>query len=279
MVAEFQRAYDNLTNVSLLNGVCTSMSVNGQEQCSFIKVVGERLARSLRARGDDDDIDDPDDSGEAPTTEEPKTSTAEVFADLDLPMETEEPEDLEDTDSEMPAAPVLEDPEAPPVVPGTAPVNHVPEDKAPDAMVPETAPVNQVLQDKAPDAVVPDSLRVNQVSQDKAPEDAVATNAEHPGVKDSTPLLPRQPSEKELEQQLLVAELKLEAKRLKLGCTCSCMFRLHSLKAKSVLMVEDGHRAQASREAVCQHSSQRIRIWVSCVINYVRVCMFSDMCT
>ncbi|CAE7397433.1 unnamed protein product [Symbiodinium sp. CCMP2592] len=27
MVAEFQRAYENLTNVALLNGVCTSMSV------------------------------------------------------------------------------------------------------------------------------------------------------------------------------------------------------------------------------------------------------------
>lgn len=166
-------------------------------------MVGDRLARALRAGGDEDDIDDPDDCAEAPTTTEPQQSASEVLADLDLPTEIEEPKDQADMDVQLPANPVPED------------------NEAPNAAVPETAPVNPVPEDKTPDAVVPERPPVNQVPQDKGSAEASPTNPEDPRVKDPSSLPPRQPSQQELEQQLVIAELKIEAKRLKLGCICS----------------------------------------------------------
>ncbi|CAE7466690.1 unnamed protein product [Symbiodinium necroappetens] len=178
------------------------------------RVVGDRLARALRAGGDDDDIDDPADSAEAPTTTEPKQSTSEVLADLDLPTEIEEPEDQAAMDVDLPVNPVPQDKAPNAVVPETAPVNPLPEDKAPNAVVPETAPVNPVPEDKAPDAVVPETATVNQVPEDKGSIAAMPTNPEDPRVKDPSSLPPRQPSQQELQQQLVIAELKMEAQRL-----------------------------------------------------------------
>ncbi|CAE7304557.1 unnamed protein product [Symbiodinium necroappetens] len=123
LVAEFDRAFKKL----------------GQ-------AVGDRIARALRARGEDDDDD-----------EDPQ---AEV--DSDRPRAAENPDSKE-------------------MVPGNASVSvELPEEMAPTSAVPEQAPVNP--------EVMPHE--------------------------EAAPLLPRQPTREDLEKELRIAELKLEAKRL-----------------------------------------------------------------
>ena len=127
-------------------------------QTLLIEAVGDRIARALRARGEEDDDD-----------EDPQ---AEV--DSDWPRAAENPDSKDD--AVMEPASVAEE-----MVPGNASVSvELPEEMAPTSAVPEQAPVN--------------------------PE--VMPHAE------AAPLLPRQPTREDLEKELRIAELKLEAKRL-----------------------------------------------------------------
>ncbi|CAE6972770.1 unnamed protein product [Symbiodinium sp. CCMP2592] len=132
LVAEFERAYKTLQGA-----------------------VGDSIVWALRARGDDDDIDDPDGA---------------------LDVESDQ------CRASAPAAPT-ETLEEPPVEP--AAVREEPAGTAADVVLP--APANDVPQDTR------DEEKANDVAQDR-------------------PL-----SKEDLEVQLRIAELKLEAKRLQLG--------------------------------------------------------------
>lgn len=137
----------------------------------FVQAVGDRIARALRARGDDDDIDDPDGALDA---------------------------DSDQCRASAPAAPT-ETLEVPPVEP--AAVSEEPAGTVADVALP--APANDVPQDGAP---------ANEVPQDGAPMETEDHEKAKAVVQD------RPVSKEDLEAQLRIAELKLEAKRLQLGC-------------------------------------------------------------
>ena len=120
-----------------------------------VEAAGDRIAWALRARGDDDDIDDPDGA---------------------LDVESDQ------CRASAPAAPT-ETLEEPPIEP-TA-VSEEPVGTAADVVLP--APANEVPQDTE------EQEKAKDVAQD------------------------RTPSKEDLEAQLKIAELKLEAKRLQLG--------------------------------------------------------------
>ncbi|CAE7883920.1 unnamed protein product [Symbiodinium necroappetens] len=146
LVAEFDRAYGKLR-----------------------QAVGDRIARALRARGDEDDDDDVD---------------PEADVDSDQPRNADGPSSKND---EAPVASISEE------------------------MEPTLASTSAALPDEVTPAPVPEEgAAVN--PDPEAHEEALAGNPDPKSHEEA--LMPREPTRNDLEQQLRILELKLEAKRL-----------------------------------------------------------------